>query len=154
MIYSANRYPIFDSNRKPFGSNREHLPGREAFLSHWALDRNLTSRLTLAALKKAIEDRNPGPGLVHHSDRGPQYLHAGYLRLLHASLRRDCHASASGDRIYSCLRPQADTFARCSNRLAVTPRHGRSRRCQLATGADLAVSSLDFLQGASEKICF
>ena len=48
----------------------------------WALDRNLTSRLTLAALKKAIEDRNPGPGLVHHSDRGPQYVHAGYLRLL------------------------------------------------------------------------
>jgi transposase InsO family protein len=48
----------------------------------WALDRNLTSRLTLAALKKAIEDRNPGAGLVHHSDRGPQYLHSGYLRLL------------------------------------------------------------------------
>jgi hypothetical protein len=46
--------------------------------SRLALDRNLTSRLTLAALKKAIEERNPGPWLVHHSDRGPQYVHAGY----------------------------------------------------------------------------
>src|SRR5258708_22921135 len=48
----------------------------------WALDRNLTSRLSLAALRSAIEHRKPPPGLVHHSDRGPQYMHAGYLRTL------------------------------------------------------------------------
>lgn len=48
----------------------------------WALDRNLTSRLTLTALKNAIECRNPGLGLVHHSDRGPQYLDRSYLRVL------------------------------------------------------------------------
>jgi len=48
----------------------------------WAVDRSLTSRLTLEALKKAIAERNPGPGLVHHSDRGRQYCQGGYLRLL------------------------------------------------------------------------
>ncbi len=48
----------------------------------WALDRNLTSRLSLAALRSALEHRKPAPGLVHHSDRGPQYIHAGYLRML------------------------------------------------------------------------
>ncbi len=48
----------------------------------WALDRNLTSRLSLAALRTALEYRKPAPGLVHHSDRGPQYIHAGYLRML------------------------------------------------------------------------
>jgi putative transposase len=48
----------------------------------WALDQNLTSRLTLTALRNAIQNRNPGPGLVHHSDRGPQYIHGRYLRLL------------------------------------------------------------------------
>jgi len=49
----------------------------------WSLDRNLTSRLTLAALRAAIVNRRPGPGLVHHSDRGRQYVHSGYVRLLH-----------------------------------------------------------------------
>jgi transposase InsO family protein len=48
----------------------------------WALDRNLTSRVSLAALRAALEYRKPAPGLVHHSDRGPQYIHAGYLRML------------------------------------------------------------------------
>jgi putative transposase len=48
----------------------------------WALGRTLTSRLPLAALSRALEERRPGPGLVHHSDRGPQYGHARYLRTL------------------------------------------------------------------------
>src|SRR5258708_33973853 len=34
----------------------------------WALDRTLSSRLPLAALSNALEERKPGPGLVHHSD--------------------------------------------------------------------------------------
>lgn len=48
----------------------------------WNLDRTLTARLPLAALEKALEERRPQPGLVHHSDRGAQYAHAGYLRAL------------------------------------------------------------------------
>lgn len=48
----------------------------------WALGRTLTSRLPMAALSRALEERTPSPGLVHHSDRGPQYVHAGYLRTL------------------------------------------------------------------------
>jgi len=48
----------------------------------WALDRTLSSRLPLAALTNALEDRKPGPGLVHHSDRGVQYLHANYVATL------------------------------------------------------------------------
>jgi transposase InsO family protein len=49
----------------------------------WNLDRTLTGRLPLVALEKALEERRPGPGLVHHSDRGAQYAHSGYLRTLH-----------------------------------------------------------------------
>ena len=48
----------------------------------WALDRTLSARLPLAALTNALEDRKPGPGLVHHSDRGAQYLNASYLATL------------------------------------------------------------------------
>lgn len=48
----------------------------------WNLDRTLTARLPLAALEKAFEERRPEPGFVHHSDRGAQYAHTGYLRML------------------------------------------------------------------------
>src|SRR5260370_29404417 len=48
----------------------------------WALDRTLSSRLPLAALSNALEERKPGPGLVHHSDRGMQSLHANYVATL------------------------------------------------------------------------
>jgi transposase InsO family protein len=49
----------------------------------WALDRNLTARLALGALQRAITVRQPAPGLVHHSDRGVQYASGQYTRLLH-----------------------------------------------------------------------
>jgi putative transposase len=48
----------------------------------WSVATTLTARLPIAALEKAIESREPPPGLVHHSDQGVQYLQAGYLRTL------------------------------------------------------------------------
>ena len=48
----------------------------------WELDRNLTARLPIAALEKAIADRQPPPGVVHHSDRGVQYASDDYVGLL------------------------------------------------------------------------
>ena len=48
----------------------------------WALDRTLTSRLPMAALARALKERKPHSGLVHHSDRGTQYVDAGYRRML------------------------------------------------------------------------
>ena len=48
----------------------------------WALDRTLVARLAIAALERAIGDRKPLPGLVHHSDRGIQYACCEYVGLL------------------------------------------------------------------------
>jgi putative transposase len=48
----------------------------------WALAQDLSSALTLAALRQALEQRQPPPGLVHHSDRGLQYACADYVNLL------------------------------------------------------------------------
>jgi|HubBroStandDraft_4_1064222.scaffolds.fasta_scaffold88549_1 putative transposase len=45
----------------------------------WALGRTLGVSLTLEALEKAIADRQPKPGLVHHSDRGVQYACQSYV---------------------------------------------------------------------------
>jgi putative transposase len=38
----------------------------------WEMGRSLATSLPLAALTKAIRQRNPPPGVVHHSDRGVQ----------------------------------------------------------------------------------
>jgi putative transposase len=48
----------------------------------WALGRDLQASLSLAALRKAFEERQPGPGLVHHSDQGSQYACHDYVNLL------------------------------------------------------------------------
>jgi len=48
----------------------------------WALDRTLAASLTVSALEQAIAQRQPPPGLVHHSDRGLQYGSREYVELL------------------------------------------------------------------------
>src|SRR5437762_3182167 len=48
----------------------------------WALDRHLTTALTLKALQQTLATRTVTAGLVHHSDRGVQYAAADYVSLL------------------------------------------------------------------------
>ena len=45
----------------------------------WAMRETLEAELALAALRMALADRRPAPGLVHHSDRGstPVVITAG-----------------------------------------------------------------------------
>jgi transposase InsO family protein len=48
----------------------------------WELGRTLAAALPIAALEKAIAERKPPPGLVHHSDRGTQYASDDYASVL------------------------------------------------------------------------
>lgn len=48
----------------------------------WKLARQIDTRLTLAALEMAIDQRQPRPGLIHHSDRGVQYASTDYVSRL------------------------------------------------------------------------
>jgi len=48
----------------------------------WELGQTLTARLSIAALKKAIAERQPPPDVVHHSDRGVQYACSEYVDIL------------------------------------------------------------------------
>ena len=50
----------------------------------YAISRSIDARLTVAALKAAIERRKPPPGCIHHSDRGSQYAAELYRELLAA----------------------------------------------------------------------
>jgi putative transposase len=48
----------------------------------WKLARQIDTRLTLAALERAIERRQPRRGLIHHSDRGVQSASTDYVSRL------------------------------------------------------------------------
>ena len=47
----------------------------------YALSRRIDARLAVAALKTAIQGRDPPRGCVHHSDRGSQYASEAYRML-------------------------------------------------------------------------
>jgi transposase InsO family protein len=64
-----------------------YLPGCDSGYffpkSHWLrISRNLDTKLTLAALRIAIEDLKPLRGSIHHSDRGTQYASADFVKKL------------------------------------------------------------------------
>jgi len=50
----------------------------------WNASVSLTAALVLVALRMAVAHRRPGPGLLHHSDRGVQYACADHRALLAA----------------------------------------------------------------------
>jgi transposase InsO family protein len=48
----------------------------------WSIQERMTQNLVLEALDMAVAIRKPGPGLIHHSDRGSQYASKAYQRRL------------------------------------------------------------------------
>ena len=51
----------------------------------WAISRNIDRKLTLGALRMAVERRQPVLGCIHHSDRGVQYACGDYIRFLESN---------------------------------------------------------------------
>lgn len=75
----------------------------------YAIGRSIDARLTVAALKAAIERRKPPPGCVHHSDRGSQ---GGFKRSSQHSEVGGCdeHSKAAIGTVWT----SAITFTRTS----------------------------------------
>ena len=64
----------------------------------WAMADHLKTELPLAALTMALDQRQPPPGLLHHSDRGSQYTSDVYQSVLHGY-----HCQISMSRVGNCL---------------------------------------------------
>jgi putative transposase len=58
----------------------------------WAISKKIDGKLTLDALRMAIKRRQPPRGVIHHTDRGVQYLCEDYVSELAA---HGFHASCS-----------------------------------------------------------
>ena len=77
----------------------------------WAVSETMTDDLTLAVLDQALEQRRPGSGVLHHSDRGSQYSSDDYLDKLRdrgftisMSRKGDCWDNAPMESFFSTLK--------------------------------------------------
>jgi len=68
----------------------------------WATSRRPDNALVLEALRTALAQRRPAPGLIHHSDRGSQYACADYQELLDRHGIR-CSMSRAGNCLDNAL---------------------------------------------------
>jgi putative transposase len=76
----------------------------------WAMGETVDGQLALRALRMAQRGRRPGPGLIHHSDRGITYTALEYRAALadqgmQASMSRkgDCYDNAVAESFFSTL---------------------------------------------------
>ena len=76
----------------------------------WAVGDSLAAELALDAVQRALDERQPPPGLVHHSDRGVQYACTAYRELLAAhgvevsmSRRGNCWDNAVAESFFATL---------------------------------------------------
>jgi len=126
-----------------WASDITYLPTREGWLYlavvldlgsrrvvGWAMRHTLAEELTLAALTMALAQRRPGPGVLHHADRGSQYAGHRYRQLLAAhgmlcsmSKKGDCWDNAVVESFFATLKTElvvgADWPTREAGRAAV-----------------------------------
>ena len=79
----------------------------------WSMSERLKRSLALDALSMAIGRRNPGVGLIHHSDRGSQYASEDYQNVLakhgmvcSMSRKGDCWDNAVAESFFSRLKSE------------------------------------------------
>lgn len=77
----------------------------------WSMSERINQQLVIDALIMAIKQRNPGPGLIHHSDQGIQYTGTNYQKILKtydmiASMSRkgNCYDNAVAESFFSNLK--------------------------------------------------
>jgi putative transposase len=82
----------------------------------WSMSETMPQELTLAALHMAITNRQPGQGLLHHSDRGSQYAAHDYRRVLDKhgmrcsmSRKGNCWDNAPMESFFGSLKTELDS---------------------------------------------
>jgi putative transposase len=79
----------------------------------WSAQNSLKSSLVHDALQQAWRNRKPGPGLLHHSDRGVQYASTAYQAFLRShrmlpsmSRKANCYDNATMESFWSTLKTE------------------------------------------------
>lgn len=81
----------------------------------WHLSDNMTESLVLRALRSAVKERQPHPGVIHHSDRGGQYAGNEYRSVLRRaaalqSMSRagDCYDNAFMESCFGTIKTELE----------------------------------------------
>jgi len=79
----------------------------------YAMGPRMTKKLIIQSLFKAVSAKRPGPGLIHHSDRGSQYCSYEYRKILdqfgiEASMSRkgNCYDNAPMESFWGMLKSE------------------------------------------------
>jgi putative transposase len=90
----------------------------------WSIGSRMKAELVCDALRMAVWQRRPGPGLVVHSDRGSQYASKDYRRLLKAhgflgsmSRKGDCWDNAVAESFFGSLKQERVQWRNYQTRL-------------------------------------
>jgi len=85
------------------------------FVVGWSLSSSLDRELSLEALEQAVARRRPGPGLLHHTDRGSQYTCGEYRDRLDElgltvsmSGKGNCYDNAVVESFFDSLKTELD----------------------------------------------
>jgi len=89
----------------------------------YAMGNRITKNLVSQSLFRAVAAKRPGPGLIHHSDRGSQYCAHEYRRLvgqfkMRASMSRkgDCYDNAPMESFWGTLKTELVHHSRYKTR--------------------------------------
>lgn len=86
LVAAPNRAWVGDvlyvATKKEAGYLATLLDGYSRKVVGWAISPYNDTALTLAALNQAIANRQPGPGLIHHTDHGSNYTSGDYRQRL------------------------------------------------------------------------
>ena len=85
-VFEPNRVCLADITYIPTGEGWLYLAAVLDLATRkvvgWAMRDHMRTELTLGALIMAAQRQRPGPGLIHHSDRGSQYAAEAYAQQL------------------------------------------------------------------------
>ena len=89
----------------------------------WSASSRMTRQLAIDALQMALGRRNPGKGLLHHSDRGSQYASNDYQKILKEndmicsmSRKGNCYDNAVAESFFGRLKAEWVNHYRYHNR--------------------------------------
>jgi transposase InsO family protein len=89
----------------------------------WSASSRMTRQLAIDALQMAFDRRDPGKGLLHHSDRGSQYASTDYQNILKEhgiicsmSRKGNCYDNAVAESFFGRLKTEWVNHNRYLNR--------------------------------------
>jgi len=103
----------------------------------WHLDHNMTEQLVLKALRSAIKERQPGVGLIHHTDQGGQYAGNEYRSLL-----RRANVKQSMSRLDNCYDNafMESCFGTIKNELGMTDYQSKAKAKKEMSGTPASIT--------------